>query len=46
MFLDNSASLDATVYADSTLAERALGWTATRGLREIISSAYAWHRER
>ena len=35
----------ATVYADSTLAGRTLGWTATRGLREIISSAYAWHRQ-
>jgi UDP-glucose 4-epimerase len=35
----------ATVFADSTLAERTLGWTATRGLREIISSAYAWHRQ-
>ena len=35
----------ATVYADSALAGRTLGWTATRGLREIISSAYAWHRQ-
>jgi len=33
----------AVVYADSGLAERVLGWKATRGLDEIIASAYAWH---
>jgi UDP-glucose 4-epimerase len=33
----------ATVYADSTRAATELGWTATRDLRDIITSAYAWH---
>jgi len=33
----------AVVFADSSLAERLLGWKATRGLDEIIASAYAWH---
>jgi UDP-glucose 4-epimerase len=33
----------AVVYADSSLAERILGWKATRGLDDIIASAYAWH---
>ena len=33
----------AVVFADSGLAERVLGWKATRGLDEIIASAYAWH---
>ncbi|MEY3030898.1 MAG: UDP-glucose 4-epimerase [Actinomycetota bacterium] len=35
----------ATVYADSTRAATELGWTATRDLRDIITSAYAWHRQ-
>ena len=35
----------ATVYADSTHAATALGWSATRDLRDIIASAYAWHRQ-
>ena len=30
----------ATVYADSRLAESTLDWKATRGLREIVDSAY------
>lgn len=33
----------AIVYADASLAERTLGWKATRGLTEIVSSAYSWH---
>ncbi len=33
----------AVVYANSSLAEQVLGWKATRGLDEIIASAYAWH---
>jgi len=33
----------AEVFADSRLAETVLGWKATRGLDEIISSAYSWH---
>ncbi len=33
----------ATVYADSTRAATELGWKATRDLRDIITSAYAWH---
>jgi UDP-glucose-4-epimerase GalE len=35
----------AAVYANSTRAATELGWTATRDLRDIISSAYAWHRQ-
>ena len=31
-------------YADVTGAERLLGWRATRGLDEIIASAWEWHR--
>lgn len=34
----------AIVYADASLAERTLGWKATRGLTDIVSSAYTWHR--
>jgi len=33
----------AVVFADAGLAERVLDWKATRGLDEIIASAYAWH---
>ena len=33
----------AEVYADSSLAERVLGWRAVRGLDQIIESAYRWH---
>ena len=33
----------AVVFADSRLAETLLGWKATRGLDEIISSAYSWY---
>ena len=33
----------AAIWADSTHAERVLGWTASRGLREIIESAWRWH---
>jgi UDP-glucose-4-epimerase GalE len=33
----------AVVYADSSRAERVLGWRAVRGLDEIIKSAYRWH---
>ena len=33
----------AVVYANSSLAQQVLGWKATRGLDEIIASAYAWH---
>jgi len=32
------------VWADPTRAEMTLGWRATRGLREIIESAVAWHQ--
>ena len=35
----------ATIYADSTRAATELGGTATRDLRDIITSAYAWHRQ-
>ncbi len=30
-------------YADPTRAEQVLGWRATRGLDEIIASAWGWH---
>jgi len=33
-----------TIYADPTRARTVLDWRATRDLREIISSAYEWHR--
>ena len=32
-----------TVYADPTLVRAILGWKATRDLREIVGSAWAWH---
>ena len=32
-----------TVYADPTLVRATLGWTATKGLEEIITSAWNWH---
>jgi UDP-glucose-4-epimerase GalE len=33
----------AAIWADTTLARERLGWQATRGLREIIATAWAWH---
>jgi len=30
-------------YADVTTASAVLGWRATRSMREVISSAWAWH---
>jgi UDP-glucose 4-epimerase len=33
----------AAVYADNRLAGRLLGWAPTRGLDEIVASAWAWH---
>jgi UDP-glucose 4-epimerase len=36
----------AIVYADASLAQRTLGWTATHTVDQIISSAYNWHRVR
>jgi UDP-glucose-4-epimerase GalE len=30
-------------YADPTLVQRTLGWTATRSLDDIVASAWAWH---
>jgi UDP-glucose-4-epimerase GalE len=33
----------AVVYAESSRAERVLGWRAVRGLDQIIESAYRWH---
>lgn len=32
-----------TVYADPTLVRAILGWKATRDLRAIVGSAWAWH---
>jgi UDP-glucose 4-epimerase len=34
----------AIVYADPTLAAEVLGWRATRGLDEMIASAWAWRQ--
>ena len=31
------------LYADSSKAQKALGWTARYGLDEIVDSAWAWH---
>jgi UDP-glucose-4-epimerase GalE len=33
-----------STFADPTRARELLGWQATRGLDEIVRSAYAWHR--
>lgn len=33
----------ATVYADPTSANLVLGWTATRGLSDIVRDAFSWH---
>jgi UDP-glucose-4-epimerase GalE len=33
-----------STFADPTRARELLGWHATRGLDEIVRSAYAWHR--
>ena len=33
------------VYADPTMGRDVLGWTPRYGLDEIISSAWAWHRD-
>lgn len=30
-------------FADATMADQVLGWQATRGLDEIIASAWQWH---
>ena len=32
-----------SVYADATLANKTLGWQATKSLQQIVESAYAWH---
>lgn len=33
-----------STFADPTFAEKTLGWRAQYGLKEIVNSAYAWHR--
>ena len=33
----------AAIWADTSRAERELGWRASYGLREILESAWAWH---
>jgi UDP-glucose 4-epimerase len=30
-------------FADPTRVAATLGWTATRGLEEIVASAWQWH---
>ena len=32
-----------TTFADPTTAGEVLGWASTRGLDEIVRTAYAWH---
>lgn len=34
----------AVSFADSAKIKKYLGWTAKRGLREIVESAYLWHK--
>ena len=34
----------AIVYADASLAQQALDWTATRSYEDIINSAFNWHQ--
>ena len=34
----------AEVYADASLAARALGWVATRGIDEMCRDAWNWQR--
>ena len=31
------------LYADTTRSKEVLGWTAHRGLEEVLASAWAWH---
>lgn len=33
-----------STYADPSFAEATLGWTAQHGLKDIVESAFAWHR--
>jgi UDP-glucose 4-epimerase len=35
----------ATLVADSAKAKRVLGWSPARGVRDMLSSAAAWHRQ-
>ena len=42
-FAPRRAGDPTTVYADPTLVRAILGWKATRDLREIVGSAWAWH---
>ncbi len=32
-----------SVYADATLSNKILGWQATKSLKQIVESTYAWH---
>ena len=34
----------ASIYADTQLAKEKLGWQATRGLKEMVTSAWAWQQ--
>lgn len=42
-FVPRRAGDPAIVYADPSRARQLLSWSATRGLDDIIASAYAWH---
>jgi UDP-glucose-4-epimerase GalE len=44
-FAPRRAGDPTTVYADPTLVRAILGWKATRDLREIVGSAWAWHSQ-
>jgi len=40
---DRRAGDPVSTYADPSTVQRVLGWTATRGLDDIIASAWQWH---
>lgn len=42
-FAPRRAGDPTTVFADPTLVRAILGWKATRDLRDIVGSAWAWH---
>jgi UDP-glucose 4-epimerase len=43
VFSPRRAGDPAIVFADPSLAERALGWKARHGIEEILQTAWTWH---
>ena len=43
VFAPRRAGDPAVVYADPSLAQRELGWTARHGIEDILQTAWAWH---